>query len=39
MDLDYTGQIDKEAQLLLEELKTKKIPSVLPETNIFKYKV
>jgi hypothetical protein len=39
IDLDDAGQIDKEAQLLLEEMKTKKVQSQLPLSNIFKYRV
>jgi hypothetical protein len=39
IDLDSADQVDNEAQILLDELKTKKIPDVIPATNMFKYKV
>lgn len=39
IDLDKNNQIDEDARDLLNELKYKKIPAVLPDTNIFRFNV
>ena len=39
IEIDKNNEIDKSTKGLLDELKNKKIPSILPESNIFKFKV
>ena len=39
IDFDKNDKIDESAKNLLDDLKYKKIPSKLPESNIFKFKV
>ncbi len=39
VDLDKNNRVDKEAKELLDELKNKKIPHVLPASNTFKFNV
>ncbi|RNA01260.1 NACHT and WD repeat domain-containing 2-like, partial [Brachionus plicatilis] len=39
IELDNTNCVDSEVRNLLDKLKKEKIPSKLPETNMFKFKV
>jgi hypothetical protein len=39
VDLDKTNRVDRDAKELLDELKNKKIPAMMPASNCFKFKV
>ena len=39
IELDRDSNVDKSSKRLLEDLKNNKIPSKLPASNIFKFKV
>ena len=39
IDIDKNDRVDQSAKMLLDDLKYKKIPAKLPESNTFKFKV
>ena len=39
IEIDKNNEIDESARTLLDDLKYKKIPAKLPESNIFKFNV
>jgi hypothetical protein len=39
IDMDKNDRVDQSAKMLLNDLKYKKIPAKLPESNTFKFKV